>query len=190
MRLQVQTQWNRTQQKAQVMTGEKRNKSPSPTLHSSISQDLQSSCTVSPRLLEREYLPRISLEDELDTFKGILVAEVVDNEDDMFMSNEMDDLFYKVPKRMLSFIDGCPSMVTEMDISFDEENERVIFQANVPEEDKDRFTISFPIEKLFKLMSVEGLSNEDIEDTLFAMNDRQSIIVRAVSVYLRKNVRI
>lgn len=53
-----------------------------------------------------------------------------------------------------------------------------------------RFTISFTLEKLFKNITLEGIAAKDIEDTLFATSDRQAIIVRAISAYLRKNVRI
>ena len=192
IRLQIQSQWNKTLVKP--IDPRQRPKSGSVTIHSSVSQEIShellSSATVSPRMLERETLPRMTFQDEMESFKGILTAEVVDSLDDMFMSNDKDDLFYKVPQRIISFIDGCPSLCTTIHLKFDDENDRIIFCANEHPEEKDRFTISVAIEKLFKLMTVEGLKLDQIEDQLFAMNDRNSLIIRAISIYLQKNVRI
>ena len=56
-------------------------------------------------------LPRMTHEDEMEIFRGSLTAEVVEDENEMFMSNNPDDLFYRVSRRVLSFIDGCPSML-------------------------------------------------------------------------------
>lgn len=82
----------------------------------------------------------------------------------MFMSNDMEELFYRVPKRLLSFIDGCPSMLTTIHVSFDDENDRMIFCANEDPDERDRFTISISIDKLFKLMANEGLKPDLVED--------------------------
>lgn len=105
-------------------------------------------------------------------FQGVVVAEVADDESDMYISNNPDELFYHVPRRMLSFVDGCPSMLTVIALGYDEENDRLVICANEDEEHKARFTISFPLDKLFKNITLEGISAKDIEDTLFATNDR------------------
>ena len=129
-------------------------------------------------------------EDGMEIFRGSLTAEVVEDENEMFMSNNPDDLFYRVPRRVLSFIDGCPSMLAQISLDCDEENDRLIICANEAEDHRARFTISFTLEKLYKLIQLEGIGGKEIEDTLFATNDKQAIIIRAISAYLRKNVRI
>ena len=60
----------------------------------------------------------------------------------MYVSTDPESLFYKVPKRILSFIDGCPSKVTHIEIDYDEDSERLIFCASELESERDRFTIA------------------------------------------------
>ena len=79
---------------------------------------------------------------EIEYFKGRLAISKVENDVKMYISNEEDSLFYKVPKRILSFIDGCPSKVTHIEITCDEENDRLLFCATDIEEERSRYTIS------------------------------------------------
>lgn len=90
----------------------------------------------------------------------------------MFISNDPDDLFYQVPRRILSFIDGCPSKLMLIMIDFDIENDRLIVCANEEEDKRDRFTVSFPFEKLYKIFSGEGINVDEITENLFAIHDR------------------
>lgn len=48
-------------------------------------------------------------DDEIHIFRGALVAEMNKDEEEAFISNDPDELFYQVPRKLLSFIDGCPS---------------------------------------------------------------------------------
>lgn len=131
----------------------------------------------------------LSLAHEMHCFKGLLAAEQEEHEDNMFISNCDEDLFYRVPKRILSFIDGCPSKVTKVEISYNEDFERLVLVASQVESEKDRFTISVPIDKIFKLLENEGLkANDEITDQLFAIRNRAPLIIRAISAYMKKNV--
>lgn len=134
--------------------------------------------------------PKLSKRIERDVFKGTLCVKQDKDLSNNFITEELDSLFYKVPKRILSIIDGCPSKVTHIEMHHDEENERLEFCASQKESDKSRFTISVQTDKIFRLMETEGLKVKDIENSLFAINSRQAIIVRAISVYLKRNVQI
>ena len=109
---------------------------------------------------------------------------------DLFVSNNPEDLFYRVPRRVLVFIDSCPSKVTHVQISYDEDSERLIFCASEVQKEKDRFTISVQIDKIFKLIQNEGIPLEDIIESLFALTSREDIIIRAINTYVKKNVQI
>ena len=67
-----------------------------------------------------------SREQEIHYFKGNLVVKRDTSSEDLFISDDDNSLFYRVPKKILSFIDGCPSLLTQVEIGFDEDSERVI----------------------------------------------------------------
>ena len=106
----------------------------------------------------------------------------------IYVSENEASLFFKVPKHILSFIDGCPSRVTKVEISYDEETERAIFCTTDKKSEKPRFTIAVSIEKILKLVEIEGIRRN--EEALFAILGRQAIILRALSFYIKKNVQI
>lgn len=77
---------------------------------------------------------------EKEYFKGELTLSHVyysakTRDKSLYVSTEEDSLFYKVPKYILSFIDGCPSRISPMTIEFDEENDRLKFCATQKVED-------------------------------------------------------
>lgn len=82
----------------------------------------------------------------------------------MFISEDEDSLFYRVPRWILSFIDGCPSKVCQIEISYDDDSERLVFCATEVAEDRQRFTISVPQEKIFRLIEAEGINKNNFED--------------------------
>ena len=88
---------------------------------------------------------------EVGYFKGRLSVFQEKNKAKMFISNDENSLFYRVPCDMLSFLDGCPSKVTQIKIDYNEDTERVTLCASYCE-DKDeraRFTVGVGIERLF-----------------------------------------
>ena len=93
-----------------------------------------------------------------------------------------------MPNRILSYIDGCPSIVTEIKISFDEELERLVICASDDEAQKSRFTILISLEKIFRFFESEGLKRN--EELLFTIRSRQALILRAICSYLKKSVQI
>ena len=106
----------------------------------------------------------MTLHDELMYFKGALKVTKESDPSKMFVSEDEDSIFYHVPKRILSYIDGCPSKVTYINIDFDEDSERIIFCAAEDEEDKPLFTKSVGLEKIYKIIENEGLKKDDVED--------------------------
>ena len=67
---------------------------------------------------------------ELHYFKGQLVVTMDEEAGKTFISDDEESLFYRVPRRILSIIDGCPSKVTHIEIDYDEDSERLIFCAS------------------------------------------------------------
>ncbi len=127
----------------------------------------------------------------MEYFKGVLSIEQVENSNDMFISSFEESLFYRVPKRILSFIDGCPSKVTNVEIQYINDTGRIVLCVTEIEEDKPRFTINVNIDKILKLTELEGIKKtEELrhEDFLFSIRSRQQILIRAISIYLKRNV--
>ena len=119
------------------------------------------------------------------------MIEQVQNSNDMFISRFEESLFYRVPKRILSFIDGCPSKVTNVEIQYINDTGRIVLCVTEREEDKPRFTITVNVDKILKLTELEGIKKtEDFGhgDFLFAIRSRQQILIRAISIYLKRNV--
>ena len=88
----------------------------------------------------------------------------------MFISTDEDSIFYHVPKRILSFIDGCPSKVTHIEITAQEEDERLFFCASEVPEEKNRYTISVHMDKILKLIEAEGVKRD--EDSIHSIRSR------------------
>jgi hypothetical protein len=56
------------------------------------------------------------------------------------------------------------------------------------EDEKPRFTINVNVDKILKLVELEGIKRH--EEFLFAIKSRQAILIRAISVYLKRSVQI
>ena len=54
----------------------------------------------------------------------------------------------------------------------------------------ERYTIHVQVEKILRLVELEGFQKYNLEDALFAVRNRQPIIIRAISAYLKRNVQI
>lgn len=129
------------------------------------------------------------LYNELKYFKGILTVSKDDrDEDKQYISEDPDSLFCGVPNRILNFIDGCPSIISEVNISFDEELERLVICTSTGEKEKSRFTILITLEKIFRFFESEGIKRN--EESLFTIRSRQALILRAISSHLKKSVQI
>lgn len=74
----------------------------------------------------QHYEMNLSRKQEIHYFKGNLVVKRDTSSQAKFISDDENSLFYRVPKKILSFIDGCPSLLTQVEIGFDEDSERVI----------------------------------------------------------------
>lgn len=108
---------------------------------------------------------------EKEYFKGELSLSYAPRKlEDNYVSMYDESLFFKVPKHILSFIDGCPSRVTTVEISYDEDNERVLFCTTEKESERPRFTVPVSVDKILKLVEIEGIRRN--EDAIFAISGR------------------
>ena len=67
------------------------------------------------------FLAKMYPSDEKLYFKGLLSIKKQDDLNKMFITDDENSIFYRVPRRILSYIDGCPSKVTHIEIEFDED---------------------------------------------------------------------
>ena len=125
---------------------------------------------------------------ELGYFHGKLIIRQVRDLAKLYVSNQEDHLYFHIPRRILSFIDGCPSKVTKICISYDNMQDSLQLSTLDEHDDQELFpisTISFNLNKCLRFVENEGIKKE--EEALFAVTYRQPIIVRAISSYLKKN---
>ena len=98
-----------------------------------------------------------------------------------------------MPSRILSFIDGCPSKVTHVEIRSDADDERLFFSTQRSYKSKSaqhRLTQPVHIDKIFRLIENEGFRKDDLYDMLDASHMRVQIITRAISTYMKKNIQM
>ena len=76
-----------------------------------------------------QFLAKMYPSDEKLYFKGLLSIRKQTDLKKMFITDDENSIFYRVPRRILSYIDGCPSKVTHIEIEFDEDSERLFFSA-------------------------------------------------------------
>ena len=77
-----------------------------------------------------------------------------------------------MPKQILSFIDGCPSKVTYVELDYDDDSERLSICTSEIPEDKQRFTVSIQIDRIFRHMELEGFKKETLIEELFSITNR------------------
>lgn len=126
---------------------------------------------------------------ENEYFKGeLVITQCFRQNNEHLVSNDDQSLFFKVPRYILSFIDGCPSRITTVEIQYDEDSDRVLFCSTENVEEKPRFTIGVGMDKILRIVELEGIKRND--DALYSIRWRQDIILRAISNYLKRNVQI
>ena len=162
------------------------------------SEDQASSFTeeksISPEQHANElFNQQISEEKELMYFKGLLVLEKASTEDDVCITDDPESIFHRVPGRILSFVDGCPSKVTQVQIRTDPEDERLFFTTQPKfssKSEQGRLTQSVHSDRIFQLIQTEGFKKDDMYDALDACNSRVAVIQRAISTYLKKYIQV
>ena len=75
-----------------------------------------------------------------------------------------------------------------MEISYDEDSDRVLFCTTEKQEEKPRFTIGVGLDRILRIVELEGIKRND--DALNSIRWRQDIMLRAISSYLKRNVQI
>ena len=131
------------------------------------------------------------LDNEKVRFKGHL--EISTNEDDerrQLVSEDEENLFYKVPRRVLTYLDSCPSLITELMIDFDQEDDRVSLCCTSNALAAKRFTVEIPFEKFVKYMEPEGISREKYVEELYGEVNRHIIITKAIRNYAKKCLQL
>ena len=122
---------------------------------------------------------------EYDYFKGILYLNRANSEHGLYLSEDQDDIFYKVPRHILSFIDGCPSKVCHLTMTIIEDD-RIMFCASEVEEEKPRFSRHVNIERIHRMIENEGIKVDDMQ--ILNIKYRHHIITRAISTYIKRNL--
>ena len=97
-------------------------------------------------------------------FKGHLIAYKESDKDLRYITEDEESLFYRVPKQILSYIDGCPSKITYVELSYNDEIERLVICATDIASDKERFTVSIQIDRIFRYIEAEGFPKETLVD--------------------------
>ena len=69
-----------------------------------------------------------------------------------------------MPRRILTYIDCCPTVISELLIDYDEDEDRVSLCVTSDPLTAKRFTVEVPMEKIVKLMSTEGIVKDRYED--------------------------
>ena len=139
-------------------------------------------------------VPHASLkyrETEETRFKSRLeLSSIDDQERGEFVSEDEDNLFHKVPRRILCYIDSCPSVISELYIDYDQDEDRVSLCVTSDPLTAKRFTVEVPMEKVVKLMAAEGIVKDRYDDQLFGIMNRHEVITRAISAYVKKNLQL
>ena len=108
------------------------------------------------------------------------------NHENAFVSTDNESLFYRVPSKIMSCIDGFPTYINQVTIDYDEDNDQVKFCATEDPFAQKRYTVNVPLDKVFKLLEEEGLTKDNFDDELFGIRNRYELITRAISRYVKK----
>ena len=123
-------------------------------------------------------------------YNGTLSMVLDPHREHSFISTDEDSLFYKVPTKIMSYIDGFRTLVNFVAIDYDEDNDQVEFCVTEDPFARKRFTVKVPLDKIFKILEEEGLPKENIDDQLYAIRNRSELITRALSRYAKKYLQI
>ena len=108
------------------------------------------------------------------------------NYENAFVSTDDESLFYKVPTKIMSYIEGFPTYINQVTIDYDEDTDRVSFCATEDPFVQKRYTVDVPLDKVFKQLEAEGLTKDNFDDELFGIRNRYELIIRAISSYIKR----
>ena len=152
------------------------------SLASFISMDFE----VAVPIASRDYL----FNEELRFKAHLDVSNCDDQERRTLVSEDEENLFYKVPRRILTYIDSCPSIISELLIDYDTDEERISLSVSSNPLAAKRFTVEVPFERIVKFMEGDGISKDKYSAELYGILDRHKLIIRAISGYVKRNLQL
>ena len=131
-------------------------------------------------------------ENEFKNFGGHLSAAWDPTWENAYVSTDEESMFFKIPTKLMSYIEGFSTQINQVLVDYDEENDMVKFCATEDPgpQTKKRYTAEVPLDKVFKLLEGEGISKDNVDDELFAIKNRDKLIIRALSAYIKKYLQI
>lgn len=113
-----------------------------------------------------------------------MAVTVAEDEEGAWMQTYEESLFYRVPRRIVSYVEGGrPSRLQMFNLDFVEEEDSVVFKVVdlVPSKESDSVKIKVPLPKIFKLIENMGLSVDIFDEDLYAVKYRYNIITKVIS---------
>ena len=131
-------------------------------------------------------------ENEFKNFGGYLSASHDPNWQNCYVSTDEESMFFKIPSMLMSYVEGFHTQINQVLVDYDEENDMVKFCATEDQaaQAKKRFAVDVPLDKVFKLLEGEGISKDNVDDELFSIKNRNKLIVRALSAYIKKHLQV
>lgn len=109
-----------------------------------------------------------------------------------YLTEEQDNIFYKVPNRIVSQVEGCPSILNHISLSIGIDDESIDFQAQPPPDSPDpsKYTVNVHVERLFRSLEKEGIPFDSYDEILLSLRTRPEIVTRAIRNYISRNIII
>ena len=165
-------------------------RAPPNKLDSFVSADSFSCDSMSALLLKNKGFENNFQENELKNFNGHLLMSQEPHPENAYVSSDTESLFYKVPNKLMTYIEGFPTLINQVHIDYNEENDEIEFCSTEDPFARKRFTIQVPTDKVFKLLEEEGLTKDNYDEELYGISNRHQLLTRAISKYAKKFLQI
>jgi len=117
---------------------------------------------------------------------------VVHSEEEQFISDDPSNLFFKVPNRVVTHIEGCPSYLAVFSLQDQDKTDSLLIRTKPPPGTTSlpHFQIEVTNEKIMRYVEREGFPADLYEEQLYSIRSRQTIITRAICNYISRNIII
>ena len=107
--------------------------------------------------------------------------------EDSWIETFEEGLFYNVPNRMISYIEGATPRLQMLELSFNMDLDAMIIRAGELEQN---LQISVDLPVVFQAINVFGLNSTYFDDDLYAIKYKYNVITKTLSRWIKSHLQV
>jgi hypothetical protein len=120
-------------------------------------------------------------------FGSQVVITAMDEVQDSWIETFEEGLFYNVPSRMVSYIEGATPRLQMLELSFNIDLDAMTIRAGDYEQN---LCISIDLPVIFQAINAFGLSTDSFDEDLYAIKYKYNVITKLLSRWIKSHLRV